>query len=542
MTARPARNAGALALAALTLHLVLIQPNHPAAMTWQALFLFPLELPAILALLIAVPADTRVARGVRLALVAVLMAIALHKLADFGTYVAYNRRFNIIVDLHLAEAGWRLASGAVGTLRAAVAVAALLAMILLATAALWWSTGRWAALTPSRRVRAGAAVFGLTATLFAAAEVGHVARHWRLPFDPPGTAFTARVAWERVTRAVDTLAELRDFAAAARRDPFADAGPLLDRVGDRDILLLFIESYGRSSLENPLYAPTHRQTLATAERELREAGLAMRSGWLTAPMSGGQSWLAHATVGSGLWISDQTRYRAMLASPRRTLAHVAAESGYRTAVVMPAITLDWPEVERMGFETVLPATELGYLGQPFNWVTMPDQYTLTMLDRLVRNVPDPRPVFAQAALISSHAPWVPIPPMIPWDDVGDGRIFDAWATSGDPPAVVWRDRDRVRDQYRQAIDYSLQAVTSYALRQADRAALMVVLGDHQPAGFVAQSDSLDVPIHVIGPPDLVERVDDWGWTPGLIPAADAPVWRMDAFRDRFLAAFSSAAP
>jgi hypothetical protein len=39
-------------------------------------------------------------------------------------------------------------------------------------------------------------------------------------------------------------------------------------------------------------------------------------------------------------------------------------------------------------------------------------------------------------------------------------------------------------------------------------------------------------------PAVVHRVADWGWQPGLRPAADAPVWRMDAFRDRFLAAFA----
>jgi hypothetical protein len=36
---------------------------------------------------------------------------------------------------------------------------------------------------------------------------------------------------------------------------------------------------------------------------------------------------------------------------------------------------------------------------------------------------------------------------------------------------------------------------------------------------------------------VLDRVAGWGWTDGLRPAADAPVWRMDAFRDRFLTAF-----
>ena len=60
-------------------------------------------------------------------------------------------------------------------------------------------------------------------------------------------------------------------------------------------------------------------------------------------MVGGQSWLAHASLLSGLRIDNQGRYRALLASPRRTLLHLAQAAGWRTAAVMPAITLAWPE-------------------------------------------------------------------------------------------------------------------------------------------------------------------------------------------------------
>ena len=38
---------------------------------------------------------------------------------------------------------------------------------------------------------------------------------------------------------------------------------------------------------------------------------------------------------------------------------------------------------------------------------------------------------------------------------------------------------------------------------------------------------------------VLDKIADWGWTPGVRPEATAPVWRMDAFRDRFLSTFSS---
>ncbi len=167
---------------------------------------------------------------------------------------------------------------------------------------------------------------------------------------------------------------------------------------------------------------------------------------------------------------------------------------------------------------------------------MPDQYTLSAFEALLPE--DARDDFLQIALISSHAPWVPVPQMIDWEDVGDGTVFDRWATSGDPPAVVWRDRDRVRDQYRMAVDYALEAALGYAARRAD-APLFVILGDHQPAGFVAGIESRDVPVHLIGPPELVALAAAWGWRDGLVPDADTPVWPMEDFRDQFIRAFST---
>ncbi|WP_412509591.1 sulfatase-like hydrolase/transferase, partial [Roseovarius sp. SYSU LYC5161] len=382
---------------------------------------------------------------------------------------------------------------------------------------------------------------GAGALLFAGAavaEIGQAMGRWTLPVAPPGAAFTARVGVERVLTARETLRELRAFRVAASSDPYADRAGLFDRI-DRDVLIVFIESYGRTSLETPFYADTHRDTLRRHEADLSRRGLATASGLLKAPTRGGQSWLSHATFANGLWVDDQARYGAVLASGRETLFHLAARSGFHTAAVMPQITLDWPESDLMGFDTVLAARDLGYAGAPFNWVTMPDQFTLAALDRRLRNVTGGRPLFAQVALASSHAPWVPVPELVDWDSIGSGRIFDAMAASGDPPEEVWRDRDRVRRQYRKAIDYALSTVFSYAARHAGDPPLMIVLGDHPAADFVAMDDRADVPVHVIGPADLVRATETLGWRPGLIPAPGAPVTRMDRMRDLIIDVFSS---
>lgn len=527
------------ALAVGAIHLALVQPNHPAALTPRALLVFPLELPVILLGLVL--ARGALCRAMRALVGGSLTAMSVLKLADFAANAAYVRPFNPVLDMHLLPASWRMLSGAVGLPAALAAVAALVVGLALLGAALWWAAGRIARIDPPRGLRVAAAVLlapaAILALLDAAREVS--------PVDPPGAAFTGRLAWEHLRDGLRSGGDLARFRAEAAGDGFADlpGSGLMPALQGADVFLVFVESYGRAALENPLYAPTITATLEGIEERLAARGLAMRSGFLTAPMVGGQSWLAHASVLSGLWIDNQRRYAALLASPRRTLLHLARRAGWRTVAVMPAITLAWPESGYFGYDRVLAADDLQYRGLPFNWVTMPDQFTLAQFERLALAEAPRAPVFAEIALISSHAPWTPIPPLIPWDEVGDGRVFDPHAVAGEPPSVVWRDQDRVRDQYRQALDYTLRVVGGFAERRADTALLIVVLGDHQPAAFVSGDPSgRDVPIHVIGARDQVALLEGWDWTPGLIPAQDAPAWPMSAFRDRFLAAFGSAAP
>jgi hypothetical protein len=69
--------------------------------------------------------------------------------------------------------------------------------------------------------------------------------------------------------------------------------------------------------------------------------------------------------------------------------------------------------------------------------------------------------------------------------------------------------------------------------------VVVVLGDHQPGTVVTgHGASRDVPISIIAHDRTVlDRISAWGWQGGMTPDARAPVWRMDAFRDRFFAAY-----
>ncbi|ETX10768.1 sulfatase [Roseivivax halodurans JCM 10272] len=526
-----------LAVSALVLHVLLIPPNRPDALTWAALTNFPLELPVILLALLALSRG-RLGTVFRISLVALLVLLAVLKVADIAMSLALARPFNAVADMPLVSAGLRLLASSIGPFPAALGVLGAGTVVVLSAAAAFWATGVWVRTTPGRMGGAGAAAaaFG-----FAMIVVAKASGQPGLPSALPGSATTTRIATEQINLATQTFTALRDFARRAAEDPYADRGDLLDAI-DRDVFVIFVESYGRASFDTGLCTPTHLATLREAEAKLSDLGFAMRSGWLDAPTRGGQSWLSHATFANGIRVENQTSYGAILASPRETLFHIAARSGFRTAAVMPQITLDWPEASRMGFDTVLAAKDLGYEGEPFNWVTMPDQYTYSALDRKLRDGSQDRPLFVQVATGSSHAPWVPVPRMVPWADIGDGHIFDEMATSGATPQEVWSDHDRVREQYRQAIDYALTAVFDYIARQSGAPPLVFIVGDHQAAGFVAQDDRNDVPIHVVGPPNLLDRISHWDWSRGLRPGADVEVRPMGAMRNLILDAFTSLCP
>jgi hypothetical protein len=390
-----------------------------------------------------------------------------------------------------------------------------------------------ARLAVAHRARAAAALTALAAAWLALALAGTQL--------VPGVPVAARDAYDQAFQLRRGAWDEEAFARQLSTDAFrgVPAAEALSGLRGKDVIVAFVESYGKVALADPELSPQVGAVLDAGYARLRAAGYAARSAWLTSPTTGGGSWLAQSTLLSGLWIDNQPRYTTLLASDRLTLPHLFAQAGWRTVAVMPATTTPWPEGAVYGYDQIYTAPDLGYAGPRYSFATMPDQYTLHTFQQRERP-PGHLPVMAVIPLISSHSPWEPVPRMLGWDAVGDGSVYAAASGSDDPAEIVEkRDRTRVRGAYRNAIAYSLQALISYVETYGGDDLVLVFLGDHQPSPSVSgQGASRDAPVTILAKDTaMLDRVAGWAWQDGLRPGPDAPVWRMDAFRDRFLTAF-----
>jgi phosphatidylglycerophosphate synthase len=522
------------ALAMLLVWAALLVPERAGDVSPATFLRIPLEGLLFVVLVLVLP--PRVARIVALLGGVGLGLLTILRLLDLGFYSAFDRPLHPVYDTVYAVPVLGLLGDSIGRVGALVVligagVLSVTLLVLLPLSALRLTRLVARHRRPSTRVVVLLAAVAMVSALFGA-QLG--------PVGPIASTDSARLAYTHATQVLDDLRDQRDFVRELEQDPFRNTTPddLLSGLRGKDVLLVFVESYGRTALDLPVV----ESALDAGDRRLRRAGFSSRSGFLTSPTFGGLSWLAHITLQSGLWVDNQRRYDHLVTLDRLTLADAFGRAGWRTVADVPANSEDWPAGRTYyHFDQVYDRRKMGYAGPRFSWASMPDQYALAALQRLELEKPNRAPVMAEIDLVSSHAPWAPLPRLVDWSRVGDGSVFDPMPVEGESPQDVWRDPDLVKAAYAESVAYSLNALTSFVQHFHDRDLVLVVLGDHQPASIVSgEGASHDVPVSIIAAdPAVTDRAADWGWPVGLRPDAGAPVWPMDAFRDRFLTAYGT---
>ncbi|MFI1725336.1 sulfatase [Streptomyces sp. NPDC020489] len=527
---------GTSVLAAVLVLGALLMPNRLDRMNLQAFLRLPVEAILLAGLLLALP---RRPRRVTAVVAGVLIGLfTLVKFLDMGFRQTLARPFDLVFDWILLDDATDFVRESFGRTGQVLAVTGAIALAVAVLAACTLAVVRLTNLLVRHRPTAlrGTLVLGIVWIVCFTLGV----QFGGVPFATKGnTQFVAN----RVQQVRDGLFDAKEFEKLAAVDAFAQTPPdqLLTGLRGKDVLFTFIESYGRVAIDDPSMAPEIDATLQAGDSRLKAAGFSSRSAWLRSPVTGAGSWLAHSTFLSGLWVKNQQRYRSLTTGDRATLTSYFQKTGaWRTVGIVPGVRKAWPEGKYFGLDHIYDSEHLGYQGPYFSWTPVPDQFSLEAFERLEHGRKNRDPIMAEIILASSHNPWSPIAHMIDWDRLGDGSVFEQIKKEGTDPKEVWKSSQRVRTEYRKAVQYSLDSLTEWVERYGNDDTVLVFLGDHQPVPTVTGGDTnKDVPITIVArDPKVLDRIADWGWTEGLKPAGNAPEWGMDTFRDRFMTAYA----
>jgi phosphatidylglycerophosphate synthase len=532
---RTAIGAGLTILAFLLVWAALVAPDHPQALTLTAFLRVPLDGLVLIALATVLPAVPR--RLLAAVLGPTLALLVLLKILDIAFFTFFERPFDIIGDAGDAGIGIETLRSAIGNAQTNLLIAGGIA---LAVSLLVFIT---LAMLRLMRVAAG----NRRGTLGAVSALGAV---WLLC-----TAFGAQLLSHTPIASTGSTgflvhevgaveADIHDqtvFANQIRHDPFRNTpgNQLLSALHGKDVLLVFVESYGKVSVEGSSFSPAISALLDKGTTRLRSAGFSARTAFVDAPGFGGMSWLAHSTLQSGAWANSQRRYDQLVSTSRFTLSDAFSRAGWRTINFGPADDRTWPEGSSFyHYDKLYDRRDIGYHGPTYNYAPMPDQFMFAALQRLELSSTHRRPLFAEVDTVSSHMPWDRIPQMVPWNNVGNGSIFNRTPTFTEPSSFWWQPR-RVKAAYARSLEYSLNTLISFVQHYGRKNLVLMVVGDEQPLPIVSgQGASHDVPISLIAhDPSVLKRITGWGWEAGLRPSPQAPVWPMSAIRDRFLTAF-----
>ncbi len=527
-------------LAVALVWFALTAPDKLILLTPRAFVRLPIEGLLLLALLLVLPPRARrIVAGVVGALLGLLTIV---KILDVGFYEALDRPFNPVTDWGNVGPGVGVLRDSVGRTKTIFAVIAVVLLLLAIVVFTTLAAVRLSRLAAGHRLAAFRTVAALGVVWILCAITGVQL----VPDTPVASRGAAALGYDQVSQVRAGLHDQQEFAKAAAADPYrATPGTdLLTGLRGKDVIVAFVESYGQVAVQDSSFSPQVDAVLDAGTSALNAAGFHSQSAFLTSPTFGGISWLAHSTLQSGLWINNQQRYNGLVASERLTLSGAFQRAGWRIVGDVPSNHQKWPEgTSFYHYDKIYDADNVGYAGPGFSYASMPDQYILAAYQRLELAQPH-APVMGEIDLVSSHTPWAPLPRLVDWASIGNGAVFDGMPALGASPTAVWRDPDQVRAAYGQSVQYSMNALISFVQNYHDDNLVLVVLGDHQPATIVSGADaSHNVPISIIAhDPAVFDRIAGWGWQDGLLPSPSSPVLPMDAFRDRFLAAYGPQPP
>ena len=518
---------------------VLVAPDRASRLTPAAFARIPIEGLVLVAIAVVLPVWPR---RIVAAVAGILFALlTLVKIFNAVFYLEIGRAFNPVF-------GWVDVGPAIGVVRDTIGstrtnialVAVCLGVILFVSATIAATIHITTVAARHRR----ATVRGLVALTVVWALCAGLSLRF-VPGSPVASSSDAGLAVAQVRGTQAALRDARHFEQVIHRaDPEASvpASDLLTGLRGKDVIIAFVESYGQVAVQGTTFSRGVDAALRQDNASLARAGWSTQSAWLTSPGFGGVSQLAHSTLQSGLWVNTELRYSELVASHRFTLSDAFDKAGWRTVGDSPENDAIWPPgTSFYHYNKVYSRLNVGYRGPVFSYADMPDQYIMSAFQRRELG-PGHKPVMAEIDLVSSHFPGAPLPTMVPWSTVGNGSIFDPMPARGESRASILSSASKERQGFATSIKYSLHVLTSWVTELNDPNLVLIVLGDEQPGAPITRPGaSHNVVVSIIAhDPSVFRHIASWHWQDGLLPGPSAPLEGMNAFRNQFLGAFSTA--
>jgi hypothetical protein len=271
----------------------------------------------------------------------------------------------------------------------------------------------------------------------------------------------------------------------------------LGRLEGDDVLLMFLESYGAVTYDEPKIA----RIVAPARDELAHAAAAtgrhVVSAYASSPTFGGGSWLAHASFMSGVEVRDPGDYSLLLTQDRETWPKRFRAAGYRSIAVMPGMKSAWPEGAFYGFDAIHDELALGYRGPEFGWWRIPDQFSLARVAEIEARNDSHEPTLTFFPTINTHIPFLPVPPyQADWQRVAGPEPY--LSEDVESSLAAQPDWDALGGPYADSFVYTFTYLAGYLRERSAADELIVLIGDHQPAASVVGVGARwDVPVHII---------------------------------------------
>ncbi len=289
-------------------------------------------------------------------------------------------------------------------------------------------------------------------------------------------------------------------------------------IKDMDVHIVVVESYGATLFQRPEYIETIENIYSRLEPLLQDDGWTTRTGFVLSPAFGGRSWLADATLLTGVHIVNQQMFDERIAegSPAELL-ELMGDAGYCRHYVAPGTT-DASEEWKIAypFENYIIRHDFGYEGPNVAFGTLTDQFAFSVFSK--NYLQDNRNDFAFYLLVSSHTPFVRIPMFKPdWDFSRSGKEYeDGYLKFFENN---WLYGNELAEGYLEGISYSLETTVRYLTEVLSAQEFMVIIGDHQPRKPVSgPNPGYPVPFHIIAPAENpLIFPESWVLSHGLQP-------------------------